>query len=201
MQIVDVWADVVCPFTHVGLRRLTDRRDASGSATRFRARAWPLELVNGAPLPAAKVAEEIAALRVDVAPDLFAGFDPDRFPTTSVPALALTALAYDAGIETGERVALAIRHALFERGLDVGDPSVLAGIADAHGLDPRAADPGAVEREYAAGRAAGVVGSPYFVLAEGGYFCPSLDIAHEAGRFVVRFDRTAFEEFVERALG
>ena len=86
-MIVDVWADVVCPFTHVGLVRLTQRRDAAGTDTRFRAHAWPLEWVNGRPLDPTFVAEEIAALRDQVAPELFAGFAVAAFPATSVPEI------------------------------------------------------------------------------------------------------------------
>jgi 2-hydroxychromene-2-carboxylate isomerase len=197
-MIVDVWADVVCPVTHVGLVRLTQRRDAAGTDTRFRAHAWPLEWVNGRPLDPAFVAEEIAALREQVAPDLFTGFDPAAFPATSVPALGLTAAAYARGMDMGERTALAVRHALFERGLDVSEPEVLAVVADEVGLtDPP--DPDAVRAQYDDGRARGVVGSPYFLVGGEGFFCPSLDIRHDDDGFVVAFDAAAFEAFARRA--
>ena len=67
---------------------------SSPAATRgldvaLRLRAWPLELVNDAPLDADLIADEVAALRAHVAPDLFAGFDPQHFPKTSLPTLAL----------------------------------------------------------------------------------------------------------------
>lgn len=71
--MIDVFADVVCPFTHIGLRGLVERRREFGSSTVLRVRGWPLELVNGAPLAADVVAEEIRELRRQVAPDLFAG--------------------------------------------------------------------------------------------------------------------------------
>ncbi len=198
-MIVDVWADVACPFTHLGLVRLTGRRDASGSDTRFRAHAWPLEWVNGRPLDPHFVADEVAALREQVAPDLFAGFDPDAFPATSVPALALTSAANARGLDVGERVALAVRHALFERGLDVSEPEVLATIADELGLGDLVGDADAVRAEYDTGRERGVVGSPYFVIRDEGFFCPSLDIAHGDEGFVVEFDSEAFEAFAGRA--
>jgi predicted DsbA family dithiol-disulfide isomerase len=198
-MIVDVWADVVCPFTHVGLARLTQRRDAAGTDTRFRVHAWPLEWVNGAPLDPAFVAEEIAALRAQVAADLFTGFDPDAFPATSVPAFALTAAAYARGPEVGERTALAVRHALFERGLDVSEPEVLAALADELGVGDLAADEDAVRAEYDAGRARGVVGSPYFVVRDEGFFCPSLRISHGDAGFAIAFDVEAFEDFARNA--
>lgn len=60
-------------------------------------RAWPLELINGSPLQGAKVSEQVTELRANVAPELFAGFSPAHFPSTSLPAFALTAAAYRVG--------------------------------------------------------------------------------------------------------
>ncbi len=198
-MIIDVWADVACPFTHVGLVRLTARRDAAAADTHFRVHAWPLEWVNGAPLDPAFVAEEIRALREQVAGDLFTGFDPAAFPATSVPAFALTAAAYARGPEVGERTALAIRHALFERGLDVAEPEVLATLADELGIGDLAPDEDAVRAEYDAGRERGVVGSPYFLIRDEGFFCPSLQIAHGDEGFAIEFDVGAFDDFARHA--
>ena len=77
---IEVFADVVCPFTHVGLRRLSEARRARDMSPPMRVRAWPLEWVNGAPLDTDLAAMEIAAFREQVAPELFAGFDPATFP-------------------------------------------------------------------------------------------------------------------------
>ena len=53
MHQLEVWADVTCPFTHVGLHRLVDERDRQGrDDLHLRVRAWPLELVNGVPMDA-----------------------------------------------------------------------------------------------------------------------------------------------------
>jgi hypothetical protein len=100
---LEVFADVTCPFTYVGVRRLVAAREERGLAhARLRFRAWPLEIVNGVPLQADFVAHEIADIRAQVAPDLFAGFDPTVFPSTSIPAFGLAAAAYDRGDECGE---------------------------------------------------------------------------------------------------
>lgn len=199
-RVLEVWADVVCPFTHVGLRRLTAQRDALGRDLRLRARAWPLEWVNGAPVAPEVVAEEIEALRGSVAADLFTGFTTAEFPATSVPALALASAAYARDVATGEAVSLALRDALFEQGRNVADPAVLRALAADHGIDPAAIDPDAVRAEYDDGRACGVIGSPYFVVADRGFFCPSLEIRHSEAGFAVRFDAEAFEEFAAVAL-
>jgi hypothetical protein len=43
-QFIEVFADVVCPFTHVGLRRLVAyRRQKHREDIAIRVRAWPLE--------------------------------------------------------------------------------------------------------------------------------------------------------------
>ena len=94
MRTVEVFADVLCPFTHVGLRTLIDRRSDRGlTEPRLRIRAWPLELINGKPHNSHHVGAEISALRASVRPDLFAGFSIDAFPGTSMAAFALTAAA------------------------------------------------------------------------------------------------------------
>ncbi|MCC6183750.1 MAG: disulfide bond formation protein DsbA, partial [Microthrixaceae bacterium] len=60
MRTIEVFADVTCPFTHVGLRRMVAARQAQGrDDVVLRVRSWPLEVVNGAPLDAAFVAEEV----------------------------------------------------------------------------------------------------------------------------------------------
>ncbi|MFN8019580.1 MAG: DsbA family protein [Acidimicrobiales bacterium] len=200
MRTIEVYADVCCPFTHAGLRRLVAHRDAVGGGPRLVVRAWPLELVNGVPLAADLVAHEAAELRDQVSPDLFAGLDVDRFPATSLPALALTAVAYRTSVEVGEAVALALRWALFEEGRDVAEAEVLAAIAGAHGVAlPDEAAHEQVVDDWEQGRARGVIGSPHFFVGAEGFFCPGLDIRKEGEHFAIRPDVTAFAEFVDRA--
>ena len=94
MQTLEVFADVACPFAHAGLARFHAFRVQRGlDAPVLRVRAWPLEIVNGAPLDPEMIAEEVDALRASVAPDLFGSFDPSKFPSTSIPAMALAAAA------------------------------------------------------------------------------------------------------------
>ena len=131
LSTVEVFADVLCPFTHVGLRTLIDRRSERGlTEPRLRIRAWPLEVVNGKPLDAHHIGAEITALRASVRPDLFAGFSVDAFPATSMAAFALTAAADRTGDPVLiEEVGIALRNAVFEEGLDVGQPEVVGHIA------------------------------------------------------------------------
>ena len=199
---IEVFADVLCPFTHVGLRRLVERRHELGSTRLLRVRAWPLELVNGKALAGSLVAEEIDALRDQVAPDLFAGFDVTRFPTTSRPALALAAVAYRHSRDLGERVSLALRDALFEVGSDIAAPDVLADIAGAFGLEtPDAGDDAAVVADWHEGRSRGVRGSPQFFIDGNNFFCPTLDIKRVGNHLRIAVDAAGYEEFLACAFG
>jgi 2-hydroxychromene-2-carboxylate isomerase len=202
VDVVEVFADVCCPFTHVGLRRFVERRAALGRHEPLLVvRAWPLELVNGEPLDGDFIAEEIEALRGQVAPDLFTGFRRGFFPSTSLPALALAAGAYRVDVRTGEQVSLALRDALFERGIDIGDDRVLDAIAAIHGLDrPGEAEHAAVRSDWEDGRRRGVRGSPEFFVAGRGYFCPTLDISRVDGQLQIRPDPEALDEFLGACL-
>lgn len=196
MQI-EVFADVWCPFAHVGLRRFTQRRAESGADVGLLVRAWPLERVNGEPVPADLIAEEVAELRATVAPDLFAGFDPERFPTTTIPALELTCRAYAASPEVGEAIALELRDRLFERGQDVSDPAVLAEVAAAHGLDLDGADDDLAGRDWEEGRGRGVIGSPHFFTPGGSFFCPALEVRQVDGHLRITADPEGFQRFLD----
>ncbi|HPX37996.1 MAG TPA: DsbA family protein [Mycobacterium sp.] len=202
MRTIEVFADVLCPFTHAGLRTLLDRRTGRGrTEPRLQIHAWPLELINGKPLDADHVAAEIKALRGSVRPDLFAGFSVDTFPATSMTAFALTAAADRTGDPAVvEGVGMALRNALFEEGLDIGRPDVVAEIAARFGLEPLdpEATAAAVRADWDEGKARGVVGSPHFFTDNGGnWFCPGLAISRdEVGDFVVAW-KQGTEAFTE----
>jgi len=198
--VVEVFADIWCPYAHVGIKRFVRRRWAAHrNDLVLRVRAWPLELVNGAPLDADHVAEQIEELRRQVAPDLFNDFDPRRFPRTTLPALDLVSEAYASGLALGERASLAVRDALFERGDDISDPAVLqrlrAGLGvDRPGLDAR----WQVLADWAEGQRRGVVGSPHFFVGDDGFFCPALQIERHDGRRHIRIDSSRFDDFFDR---
>lgn len=198
--MIEVFADIICPFTHVGLTRLADRRAELGRTdVVFTVRSWPLEWVNGQPVDPALIAHEVDLLREGIAPDLFSGFDPDRFPPSSVPALALTAAAYDMSAHVGEGVALEVRHLLFEQGADISDRAVLDALGSRHGLTPPPHSTEPVAADYEEGQHRGVLGSPHFFVDGTGTFCPSLDITRPDGRLHIEFDRAAFDTFTDQA--
>ena len=180
--VIEVFADVWCPFAHVGLRLIRDERDRGGRTdVPIVVRAWPLELVNGGPLDPAKARHHADDLRGQVAPGLFADV-ADPFPTTSLPALALAARAYRIDAATGERVSFALREALFEGGVDIGDVDELAALAERMDVPmPDEQDHAQVLADWHEGQARGVQGSPHvFCGTDGGAFCPSLRIERDA---------------------
>lgn len=200
---IEVFAEIACPFTHLSLRRIVDRRRDLGRIDPVLwVRPWPLELVNGEPLAADHVAKEVRALREQIAPDLFAGFDPSSFPATSMPAFRLAEAASAADARTGEAVSLALREALFEQGRDVSDPAVLAEVAAAHGLEvPGDGLDDVVRQAQAEGKARGVAGSPHFFVAGTSVFCPMLDIQRDdEGEFHLTLDEPAVTEQLDRWL-
>jgi len=202
MSTVEVFADVLCPFTHVGLHTLIDRRTERGLAEpRLRIRAWPLELINGQPLDPDHIAAEIVALRASVRPDLFTGFSVETFPKTSMAAFAVTAAADRTGEPVLiEAVGMALRDAVFEQGLDIGRPEVVQTVADRFDVTPLDGDAteAAVRADWDEGKRRGVVGSPHFFNPDGGgWFCPGLAISRDAaGAFVVAW-KEGSEAFVD----
>lgn len=206
MSSIEVFADVLCPFTHLGLRTLIDRRSDRGlTEPHLRIRAWPLELINGKPLDPHHIDAEITALRGSVRPDLFAGFSVDAFPSTSMAAFALTAAADRTGDPVLiEEVGVAVRNAVFEEGLDVGRSQVVKPIAARFDLEPLDADAtlAAVQADWDEGRARGVIGSPHFFTDNGGnWFCPSLAVGRDdADNFVIAWKQDT-EAFVDSIFG
>jgi predicted DsbA family dithiol-disulfide isomerase len=200
---IEVFAELACPFTHFALRQIVDRRTERGLTTPpLRIRPWPLELVNGQPLDARHVATEVRAMRQQVSPDLFQGFDVGAFPSSSMGGFRLAAAADSVEVGLGVRVGLALRDALFEQGLDIGDPDVLAAIAATHGLDVAGPElDEAVRRSYAEGQRRDVVGSPHFFVDDTSAFCPLLDIRKDdAGELRITFHEVAATELVDRWL-
>jgi 2-hydroxychromene-2-carboxylate isomerase len=204
MSHIEVFAEIVCPFTHVALRRLIQARSSARADVPVRIRAWPLELVNNAPQDADVLAREIEALRADIAPELFKGFDHARVPRTSFPAFGLAAVAYEHGGDAlGERVSLALRDAVFEDGLDVGDPEVVAVIAERFGIEPP--PPGysdvSVRADWHSGVQRHVQGSPHFFVGDRDWFCPGLVIHHQSDEYDVHVDELHRRELYTAAFG
>ena len=202
MSDIEVFADVGCPFTHIGLRRFVARRAELGrDDVRLIVRSWPLEIVNGTPMQAAFIAEEVDEITGQLGKDFFVGFREAAFPSTSMPAMALAAAAYDVGAEVGEHVSLELRYLLFEQGVDIADRATLRDVGERHGVVADLDDETRVRAEHAAGVERGVIGSPHFFTPAGGFFCPALDVSRDdAGHLRVTADPEEFDRFVASCL-
>ena len=165
-------------------------------------RAWPLELVNGAPLDPAVTREHTDDLREQVAPKLFRHLDVERFPSSTLDALALANRAYRTDIRAGERVSFALRDALFEEGRDISDRFTLEYLArDLGVVMPDESDRAGVLADWHEGVRRGVLGSPHFFCGDTDVFCPSLDITKDPvqGVSIVK-DASRLTEFLARCL-
>ncbi len=201
MSTIEVFADIACPFAHVGFRRFVAERTArSREDVQLHVRAWSLELVNGKPLEGAAVAGKVEALRDSVAPDLFRGFDADTFPRTSTLALRVAHGAYAQSIAEGERLSLLLRTALFEDGRDISDRAVLRDLWPDADASVESTDPGPEVADWKDGKARGVTGSPHFFIDQDDFFCPSMTISHQGSDVDIRFDDQRFDQFIDRAL-
>ena len=195
---IEVFADINCPFTHVGLKVVAGEINASDTPVELRVRAWPLEWVNGAPLDVDDVARKVAALSSQLGIADFDGFRPDTWPDTTIPALNLADAAYQRDAATGFAVSVRLRSMLFEEGRDIADEHVLAEVADSFALPRPGLEPAAgVEADYTEGQRRGVRGSPDFWAEGREFFCPSLNIGHEAdGSLTAAFDDGGIRELV-----
>ncbi len=202
-SVIEVFADIWCPFAHVGLRAVEEQRALSGrSDVAIWVRAWPLELVNGTPLDPQTTKEHAEDLRVQVAAGLFRYVDVEHFPRSTLDALALANRAYRTDLQVGERVSFALRDALFEEGRDISDPETLRLLArDLGVVMPDETDRSDVVADWREGKQRGVLGSPHFFCGDIEVFCPSLDITKDPfeGVSVVR-DVSRLTQFLERCL-
>jgi hypothetical protein len=114
--VVEVFADITCPFTHVGLKQVVRHVDEMDEPADVIVCAWPLEWVNGSPLDVDAVLVKAAALTEQLGVDDFGGLRADAWPTSTIPALDLAASGYARDAATGLAVSLELRRALFERG-------------------------------------------------------------------------------------
>ncbi len=201
--IIEVFADIWCPFTHVGLRAIDEQRIRAGRTDAgIRVRAWPLELVNGAPLDPVMTKEHADDLRRQVAPHMFRHLDVERFPRSTLDALELANRAYRTSLQVGERVSFSLRDLLFENGCDISDLSTLEQVASEYGIEmPDESDHADVVADWHAGVQRGVLGSPHFFCGTADVFCPSLHISNDPDRGVsIVRDASRLTEFLERCL-
>lgn len=197
---IEIFADMLCPFAHVGVHKVIEARlDRGGASPKLWIRAWPLEIIDDAPTDVTVIADEVAALRSTVAPELFTGFDAATFPSTGLGAFAVAAAAYRQDAITGEAVSIDLRSRLWEHGEDIADADVLAAVIDRYDIEVTDADRASVESDHAEGVERGVVGSPYFFAGGRGFFCPAFTVSRDDAGFHVAADPERFDAFLRAA--
>ena len=203
LTTIEVFADITCPFTHVGLKRVIEHIAELTRPVSVYVRAWPLEWVNETGLDVTAVEAKAKALTEQLGVDDFPGLDHDHWPDSTIPALELAAAGYARDMATGLAVSLDLRSALFEHGRDVGASEVLAEIAANHDLPaPAPGASAAVQVDYDEGRRRGVSGSPHFFVGHDNFFCPALDLGHDAdGNLTARLDTDGLAAFFARIDG
>jgi hypothetical protein len=204
VQTIEVFADIWCPFTHVGLKLVAEQlQERERQDVRLWVRSWPLEWVNGRPMDPNATLHHIDEIRNQLSSDVFVGFDASRFPHSTVPVLALVAEAYRADLELGQSVSYEVRDQLFERGIDVSEHEALTAIEESFGLGaPDPDDYGTVVADWKEGRRRAVIGSPHFFCAGMSVFCPSLTISKDprTESRTIETNLSRLQEFLDRCL-
>lgn len=185
--LVDIVADIVCPWCYVGIRSFIESRKSLAGDFDVEARYRPYELNPG--LPPGGVdrhayyaqkfpdASQLAAAREAIRENARqSGFDfdpsaPPHLPST-VKAHQIIRLAHFAGVQ--EKATLAIYRAFWDELKDIGEDATLIAIAASCGIDEGLAaaalgareDAAMVEAEAESFRTAGVAGVPTFIVNE-----------------------------------
>lgn len=197
-KLLEVFADISCPFTHVGLAKVAEEVDKLDIAVEIVVRSWPLEWVNGEIFAPDVMRAKVDAIGNHLGSHYFAGFDEQTWPTTTIGALNLAAEAYEVSNAKGLEVNLRLRSELFEHGRNVGDLGFLTELAVELGLPtPQPEASAAVETDYEDGKRRGVRGSPEFWIDGQVFFCPSLQIGHdERGLLTAEFDPAGIDDLL-----
>lgn len=206
MQI-DIISDTICPWCYIGKRRL-ERAMSSRPGLVFDI-SWRAFFLDPAVPPGGiDRAEYFAARFGDTAPPLldaimkagesegirFCFEKASRIPNT-LDSHRLIRWSAAGGPKVQDAVVSLLFRSYFEDGADIGDCSVLVGIAEAAGMDPKLVaarlasdeDMSAIQQEDALARAMGVTGVPCF-LVNRRY---ALIGAQDPERFLALFDQIA----------
>jgi predicted DsbA family dithiol-disulfide isomerase len=183
--IIDVVADVVCPWCYLGWRRLKSavalRPDVE---TKLIWRPYQLDptlpeegvdrkayMANKFKDPDKLKAVHAALVEGGAEEGIAFNFEAIEIAPNTNAAHRLIRWALTAGAQ--DEVVEALFKAYFEQGLDIGDPMVLADVAEAAGMErlvvlqllSEGADKEAVAREHAMAVQGGVTGVPFAIFA------------------------------------
>ena len=203
--VLEVYADIWCPFAHVGLPAVLDdhRRRSDRGDVVIRVRAWPLELVNSGPMDQAKRSHTPSTCASRSRQRCSRTLRPSHSRRPTLDALALVERAYAIDGQLGERASFEVRDAMFEGGRDISDHGVLTDLGGRWGVGEISDDDRAlVVQSWHDGQVHGVRGSPHFFSGDLESFCPSLRIRridpdHGAQ---IELDARRLDEFLDACL-
>lgn len=218
---IQVWSDLLCPFTFVALHRLRRTRDRLGLTGRIRLehRSFPLELFNG-PHPRRGTdteavglgqIEPAAGFRVWTAPD-------DEYPHTVLLAAEAVHAAGVQGLEAAEEFDLALRAAFWTESRSIAHRQVILDVADSLPGRPldvpalaAALDNGRhradVMRDFAVAQTDAIAGSPTLRLPDGSSVTNPGITLHWEGPWAAGFpivdshDPDVYDDLLKRAMG
>jgi predicted DsbA family dithiol-disulfide isomerase len=214
-----IYSDIGCPWAHVTVHRLHTARQRLGldDAVRFDHRVFALELANQRPTPKLTLESEVpvtSGMESDAGWQLWQGA-AHEYPVSTLPALEAVQAAKDQGLESSERLDLALRKAFFAESRCITTLHVILDVAGEAGLDVRALRAAleagtarsAVHGQHRAAEADDVVkGSPH-VFAPGGMHAhnPGVDMHWDGGPDGTGFpvvdhdDPTAIDALLQQA--
>lgn len=173
------YTDIVCAWSTITLHRLRRARTEAGldDALAFDLRLFPLEEVNGFPLPERFLAAEIPVvgqLELELEWQVWQG-DPSAWPSTTMPANEAVHAAKEQSLRASEQLDAALRQALFRDSRPIALRHEILDVAKGCS----AVDVDALADALDSGRARGpmladsrrhrhaVQGSPHLFLADG----------------------------------
>jgi predicted DsbA family dithiol-disulfide isomerase len=215
-----VYTDIVCAWSTITLHRLHRARSAAGldDALAFDLRLYPLEEVNGFPIPKTFLDSElpvVGQLAEELEWSIWQG-DPSAWPNTSLPANEAVHAAKAQSLRASEQLDTALRQALFRDSRPIALRHEILDVAK--GCD--AVDVDALAEALDDGRARGpmladsrrhrdaVQGSPHLFLADGSdAHHPDADFRWRGGEegsgfpIVTRDEPQVLDALVRRAAG
>ncbi len=177
---IAIYADITCPWAHLAVHRLHERRRDLGLTGRvaFDPRAFPLELINDQPTPKKTLDAEIpvvGALDPTAGWQIWQGPEAE-YPVTSLPALEAVEAAKWQGSRVAEDLDRALRRAFFAESRSISmRHEILDVAAGVEGLDVGAlraalengSARAAVTRDHVISETDLVEGSPHLFLPDG----------------------------------
>lgn len=210
-----VFADLGCPWAHVGVHRLHSARQRLGleASVGMDVRAFPLEIINAQPTPFKGLQNEIPELAVmepDAGWELWTA-DATTWPVTTLLPMEAVEAAKEQSLEASATLDHALRRALFGQSRCISMRHVILDVAaTCEGLDVpalvEALDDGRARRPMLDGytSAAGAIeGSPHYFLADGtALHNPGVDFHWDKAqhRIVIDCDDpSVYDDLVRRA--